>query len=119
MVTYLIVLNLDPLLRLGHHITASPRGYLLKKMDPKHAQTDENHSKGKEVLTGTAKKWSERGKRFEAFPRPDESPKPSDWWLFLFAVRLLAISIYHAPKNLWVSLSKKSQNTSKLVEVRI
>jgi hypothetical protein len=118
-VTYLVVLNLDPLLRLGHHVAEAPRKYLLNKMDPTHAQPDENQSEEKSSSTKSAEKWSSRAKRFEPFPRPEEGPKPSDWLLFLFAVRVFAIGLYHAPRKIWVSLSRRPTQTETEVEVRV
>jgi hypothetical protein len=118
LVTYFIVFNLDPILRLYHHITAAPRGYLLQKMASQNSQTDEN-SEEKADSTQAAEKWSSRAKRFEVFPRPEEGPKPSDWLLFLFAVRIFAISIFQPLKNLWISISRRPQNASNPVEVRI
>jgi hypothetical protein len=117
-VTFFIVFNLDPILRLYHHITAAPRGYVLHKMVSQSTSTDKN-SEEKADLTETAKKWSSRAKRFEVFPRPEEGPKPSDRLLFLFAVRIFAISIFQPLKNLWISLSGRPQNASNPVEVRI
>jgi hypothetical protein len=118
LVTYFIVFNLDPILRLYHHVTAAPRYYLLKKMVSQNTSTDENFEE-KPDLIQAAKKWSSRAKRFEVFPRPEEGPKPSDWLLFLFAVRIFAISIFQPLKNLGVSLLGRSQIAAKPVEVRI
>jgi hypothetical protein len=118
LVTYFIVFNLDPILRLYHHIMAAPRGYLLQKMMSQNSQIDGNYRE-KADPTQAAEKWSSRAKRFEVFPRPEEGPKPSDWLLFPFAVRIFAISILHPLKNLWISISRRPQNASNLVEVSI
>jgi hypothetical protein len=87
-------------------------------MTSQNSQTDEN-SEEKADSTQAAGKWSSRAKRFEVFPRPEEGPKPSDWLLFLFAVRIFAISIFQPLKNLWISISRRPQNASNPVEVSI
>jgi hypothetical protein len=28
-------------------------------------------------------------------PRPDGNPKPSDWWLAVFAVRLIGVAVFN------------------------
>jgi hypothetical protein len=41
-----------------------------------------------------------KAKNFDVFPQPDENPKPSDWWLVLFAIRLLCRSVFNLVSNL-------------------
>lgn len=38
--------------------------------------------------------WPKRAKAFEVFPRQDEGPRPSNWLLLFYAIRLLVLKIF-------------------------
>jgi hypothetical protein len=45
--------------------------------------------------------WKAKARNFEAFPRRDENPKPSDWWLLVFASRLMGVTIIGWVTGTW------------------
>ncbi|KAF1956502.1 hypothetical protein CC80DRAFT_412723 [Byssothecium circinans] len=89
-ITYLVVFNLNILESLARSALSGPRNYLIGKM----ASTRPLPNRP-ELTGGKTNRWQSRAKDFEIFPKRDQNPKPSDWWLLLFAVRLLFTSAYN------------------------
>jgi hypothetical protein len=93
-ITYAIVFNLDPLLWFFRRLFSVPREYLLWQT----ATKGQRRTNGAEKLASIAK-------NFEVFPRPDDNPRPSDWWLVLFAIWLVLLALFRlirwAGMKLW------------------
>lgn len=116
-ITYLIVFNLDILESLGRSTLSGPRNYLIGKMsftqplstgmkkktpsEPIDPSKLNNGNIETDTLPNSAQRWQSRAKDFEVFPRRDRNPKPSDWWLLLFAVQLSFTSAYSILSKLW------------------
>ncbi|KAF4219114.1 hypothetical protein CNMCM5878_003969 [Aspergillus fumigatiaffinis] len=115
-ITYLVVFNLDTLESLGRSVLSGPRNYLIRKMSSTQSLSpgmkektasqppDRSKLKGnfeRNIPLSSAQQWQSRAKDFEIFPRPDKNPKPSDWWLLLFAVRLSFTSVCDILSRLW------------------
>jgi hypothetical protein len=110
-ITYLIVFNLHSIMWLGRSTLSYPRDYLVAKMEKTSTPVEDSQvkaSKEPESISATTNrdpshsgkaKWVKKAKQFEVFPRPDV-PKPSDWWLAIFAVRLLGVSVFNMASNL-------------------
>jgi hypothetical protein len=101
-ITYLIVFNLTWLIAVFMGIVSVPKNFLLRKMA---AEGEQDRSKKK-------KGWPSRAKSFDVFPHQDKNPKPSNWWLLLYAFRLLFRAIFYPFIRLWKT-PNKSGTTDK------
>jgi hypothetical protein len=45
--------------------------------------------------------WGFIGRGFEPFPRPDEYPRPTTWWLLIYAVRSALRTMYRQFRKIW------------------
>ncbi|KAF2876370.1 hypothetical protein BDV95DRAFT_602359 [Massariosphaeria phaeospora] len=95
-ITYLVVFNLDLLESLARSALSGPRNYLVGRMAfTGNMEPTQPLANRPEPIGGKTDRWQSRAKDFEVFPRRDQNPKPSDWWLLLFAVRLSFTSAYN------------------------
>ncbi|KFX88584.1 hypothetical protein O988_08965 [Pseudogymnoascus sp. VKM F-3808] len=90
-VTYFIVFNLNLFISGLRHLFSVPRGFLLTRMAAENPPKDDSEYGGS---VNNSASWPTRAKTFEAFPRRDESPTPSNWLLLFYAIRILIISIF-------------------------
>ncbi|CAG8950407.1 hypothetical protein HYFRA_00006900 [Hymenoscyphus fraxineus] len=74
-------------------------------IDSSFSQGTSPESTSREGSQGSSSKWFARAKAFDVFPRPDPNPKPSTWWLIIFAVRLFFLPTYTWMRTLWVKFS--------------
>ncbi|KFY36681.1 hypothetical protein V495_07684 [Pseudogymnoascus sp. VKM F-4514 (FW-929)] len=95
-ITYFIVFNLNLLISGLHRLFATPRDFLLKKMaaekSPKSVADNANTTENNDKRPSTD--WPRRAKAFEVFPRQDIGPRPSNWLLLFYAIRLLIIKVF-------------------------
>ena len=123
-ITYLIVFNLHSIMWLGHSTLSYPRDYLIAKMEKTNTPVEDSRVKASNESDSTSttsnedssrsakNKWRIKAKRFEAFPWLDV-PKPSDWWLAFFVVRLLGVSVLDMASNLGKKLGSSLQISKK------
>jgi len=71
LITYLIVLNLNTIVRGTHSLYNSQKRHLIRAM-----KSDGSES------------WERRGKRFEVFKPKHESVRPSEWFVPVYMIRL-------------------------------
>jgi hypothetical protein len=106
----MIVFNLNLLRRTWHVGFSIPKKYLSKKM------REEGFSPDKEKFpTGIGQpNWGFIGRGFEPFPRPDEDPKPTRWWLLIYVVRLGPRTIYRKAHKAWQKFIRRKSSGSDL-----
>jgi hypothetical protein len=107
---------------LGHSIIYPPLNYLLDKMKGTPVSSGEenagsirteshtsSNSRNKESRLRSKAQWTATAKKFDVFPRPDENPKPSEWLLIWFCIRLIFSAFGSRLVKLWYKLPTFSQ----------
>ncbi|KFZ14933.1 hypothetical protein V501_02977 [Pseudogymnoascus sp. VKM F-4519 (FW-2642)] len=60
-----------------------------------NSKSDGSGKKKTSVVNGkSSTDWPERAKAFEVFPHQDEGPRPSNWLLLFYAIRLLVLKTF-------------------------
>jgi hypothetical protein len=88
LVTYLTVFNLNLIISRVQAVASGPKQYLLDRMAEEKPKV--NEERGSSEPAESPADWPTTAKRFEVFPQKDKTPKPSNWWIVVFALYLLS-----------------------------
>lgn len=100
-----MVFNLNSIMSRLQALVARPKQYLLDKMA--EANSKENGERDPLDASESSDDWSTMAKRFEIFPQKDKNPKPSNWWIVIFALYLLSQKALSLCKGSWITMKGK------------